>query len=360
MYYRIRNLCQVEVYERRIMNKLVIPFFLFFFTGIIMGQTTHENEHGFPFIKNFTATDYKAHAQNFAIVRDRNGLLYFGNFAGILQYDGEFWRLIPTEKTTKVSALGIDGSGKVFVGALGEIGMLESNFRGELFFKSLIALAGAKVPPFQDVLQIIPTQDGVYFITKKIIFKWHSGQLENWKPEYEIISGFNVYQTLYLQVKDKGLMIFRNGTLNPVEKGDLVSGAIEIKAMLPYPGKQVLIATGTQGLYLIDSTGVRKFLTRSDNLFMKNLITAGVALSDGSYAIGTSRKGVIIIYPDGEVKQIIDKKAALHNENVQALFADDNNILWAALNNGIAMIETPSPLTFFDEKSGLNLSLIHI
>ncbi len=342
------------------MNKLVIPFFLFFFAGIIMGQTTHETEHGFPFIKNFSAADYKAHAQNFAIVRDRDGILYFGNFAGVLQYDGEFWRLIPTEKTTKVSALGIDSSGKVYVGALGEIGTLESDTHGKLSFKSLIASAGAKVPSFQDVMQIFPTQDGVYFITERIVFLWHNGKLDYWKPEYQIISGFYVYQTLYLQVKDKGLMIFRNGILNPVANGGFVSDAVEIKAMLPYPGNQVLIATGTQGLYLFDSTGMRDFITQSDDLFMKNLITCGVSLSDGSYAIGTSRMGVFVIETDGKVRQIIDKKASLRNENVQALFADDNNMLWAALNNGIAMIEIPSPLTFFDEKSGLNGAVNHI
>lgn len=342
------------------MNKLVITFFLVFFTAIAIGQTDQGSEQGFPFIKNFTPVDYKAHAQNFAIVRDRHGMIYFGNFAGVLQYDGEFWRLVPTEKTTRVSALAIDSSGKVFVGALGEIGSLEPNSRGELYFKSLFPPNAAEIPSFQEVLQIIPTRDGVYFITQKIIFKWHNGKLDNWKPEYEILSGFNIYQTLYLQVKEKGLVTFRNGKLAPVAKGELVSGAIEIKAMLPYPNNQVLIATGTQGLYLLDSTGVRDFITRSDDLFMKNLITSGVALFDGSFAIGTSRKGIIIIDRYGEVEQVIDKKASLHNENVQALFADDNNILWAALNNGIAMIETPSPLTFFDEKSGLNGAVNHI
>ena len=336
------------------MNKLVIPFFLILLAGITTGQNNFRNESGYPFVKNFTPADYKAHTQNFAIVTDQAGMVYFGNFAGVLQFDGEFWRLIPTEKTTKVSALAIDGSGKIYVGAFGEIGTLKTNHYGELQFKSLFDTTLKPAPLFQEVLQIFPTTDGIYFITKKIIFRWQNGKMEQLNPEFDIISGFHVSQKLYLQVKERGLMIFKNGKLNPVVKGNMVSGAIEIKAMLPFPGNQVLIATGTQGLYILDDNGVRDFITKSDDLFMKNLITTGVILSDSTYAIGTSRQGIIIIFPNGEVKQVIDKKASLHNENVQALFADDNNVLWAALNNGIALIEQPSPLTFFDDKSGLN------
>ncbi len=343
-----------------IMNKLVIPLFLLFFTGIIMGQKPPENEYGYPFVKNFTSADYKAHAQNFAVVRDQQGMLYFGNFAGVLQYDGAFWRLIPTEKNTKVSALAIDGNGQIFAGALGEIGMLEADAHGGLNFKSLIVSNGLPVPSFHNVLQILPTNQGVFFVTKHIIFKWHNGKLDTWNPECEILSGFMVAQTLYFQVKDKGLMVFSNGILTMVAQGELFSGAIEIKAMLPYSGNQILVATGTQGFYLLDRNGVRVFRTPSDELFMKNIITTGVALADNSYAIGTSRLGVIIIDRDGRIRQIIDKKADLLNENVQALFADDNNILWSALNNGIAMIGTPSALTIYDEKSGLKGAVNHV
>ncbi|MFZ4562546.1 MAG: sensor histidine kinase [Bacteroidales bacterium] len=346
--------------KRRIMNKLVITFFLLFLSGIITGQPTKENEQGFPFIKNFSPAIYKAHAQNFSITRDPSGILYFGNFAGVLQYDGEFWRLIPTKKTTRVSALACDSLGNVFVGALGEIGVLAPNAQGDLIFKSLIDSTAISVPSFRDVLQIFPTKDGIYFITKNIILVYQGGKLELIKPDYEIIAGFHVDNILFFQVKEKGLMRFKEKTMIPVPGGEIVSGAIEIKAMLPYPDNQILIATGTQGLYLLDANGIRNFVTQSDELFMKNLITSGVALFNGTYAIGTSRKGVIIIDPNGHLRQIIDKKAALRNEYIQGLFADDNNILWASLNNGIAMIEVPSPLTFFDEKSGLNGAVNHI
>lgn len=342
------------------MNKLVISFLILMVAGAANGQGNFEEECGYPFIKNFTTVEYKAHAQNFAIVSDHSGILYFGNFAGVLQFDGEFWRLIPTENTTKVSALAADSSGNIYVGGMGEIGTLKTNARGDLQFVSLIDSAAADRNPFQEVLKIFATRNGIFFITKSVIFKWFHGTLTATTHNQEIITGFHVNDQLFFQTKSKGLMTIRNNKIIPVGNGQMVSGAIEIKAMLPYANNQILIATGTQGLFLLDDQGVRDFITTSDDLFMQNLITSGVLLADGSYAIGTSRKGIIVIYPDGKVKQIIDKKASLRNDYVQALYVDNDNTLWAALNNGIAMVDAPSPLTYFDDKSGLNGAVNHI
>ena len=346
--------------KRRNMKKLAIPLLLILIAGIAVGQTTGWNEQGFPFIRNFPATEYRAHAQNFAIVRHPSGMVYAGNFAGVLQYDGTRWRLITTARTTRVSALGVDASGKVFVGALGEAGCLEADSRGELFFRSLIDTTGP-VPAFQEVLQVLPASDGVWFITRKVLMRWNSGKMEMWQPEEDVMSGFYVNQTLYLQVRDKGLVKFRNGVVEPVVNGERVAGgAIEMKAMLPYPGGRALVATGTQGFYLLDNDGLAKFSTPSDGFLMENFINSAVVLSDGTYAVGTSRRGVVILAPDGSRKQLIDRRASLRDEYVRGLFADSGNVLWAALNNGISMIEAPSALSFFDEKSGLGGAVIQM
>ena len=42
-------------------------------------------ETGFPFIQNFSARDYNAHQQNWAVVQDPRGVMYFGNVAGVLE-----------------------------------------------------------------------------------------------------------------------------------------------------------------------------------------------------------------------------------------------------------------------------------
>ena len=336
------------------MLKLFIPSIFLVCFGFLSIPSHAGKEIGFPFLKNFQASQYKAHAQNFAITRDKNGILYFGNFAGILQFDGEFWRLISTKKTTKVSSLAIDDNGTIFVGARGEIGYLSAGDDGNLVFTSIPDQTGIKIPSFFEVNYTYATDQGIYFITRNEIFIWFKGKLEIWKSDHEIISGFFIQNRLYLQLKDKGLVIYRNKSLTPVKKGDIFSGAIEIKALLPYSDKQILIATGTQGLYLLGKNEITDFTVNVDAYFEKNTITSAIILRDGTYAFGTSRNGIVIMNPDGTMKQIINKKADLQDNYVQSLFADENNILWVALNNGISMIELPAPLSYFDEKSGLN------
>ncbi|MEI7981060.1 MAG: triple tyrosine motif-containing protein, partial [Bacteroidota bacterium] len=341
------------------MNKLLVPLLVFFGMAPSMAQMTHRGENGYPFVKNFEANQYKAHAQNFAITSDKQGIMYFGNFAGILQFDGEFWRLIPTAKTTRVTSLATDSLGTVYVGARGEIGMLDTDKQGEPFFKSLTDSTNKDLG-FLDVLQIFPAPGIIYFITKKYIWMLKHGKIERFSPENEIIAGFYLNNTLFLQIKSVGLVRYDDGRLTLVPDGEIFAGAIEIKALLPFPSNQILIASGTQGLYIMGTSGIKPFATQADDSFRESLITSGVRLNDDTYAFGTSRQGVIILNPEGSVKQIIDKKADLYDQNVQALYADNNQILWTALNNGIAMIEIPAPLSYFDDKCGLNGSVNHI
>ncbi len=333
------------------MNNKIIAFLLLILPMVFSGQSLRDQ--GFPYLKNFSPVDYNAHTQNFAIVSDTHGLMYFGNFAGVLQFDGETWRLIPTEKTTKVSALAIDSSGTVYVGARDEIGFLAPDKSGELQFASLLTGQKEVYPAFGEVKNVFVTGNSLFFIAQNCIFTVKDGNLSVWNAPLEISGSWYVNGLIYLQIKELGLVSFHNGQVSPVEGGKTFSDAIEIKAMLPYTNETLLIATSTLGLFFLENRTVKEFKTPVNDFLMKNLVTCGIKLSDGSFALGTSRQGIVLIDKNGDVLQLIDKKASLRNNFVQALYSSNNNIIWAALNNGIALIETPSQLTFFDEKSGL-------
>ena len=333
------------------MHNLIIAFLFLILPVVSVGQTGHET--GFPYIKNYTTAGYRAHAQNFAIAGDHHGLMYFGNFAGVMQYDGETWRLIQTEKSTKVSALAIDSAGKVFVGARGEIGFLETNADGKLQFISLLKDLKTDYSPFYDILQIFIVHNIVYFISENAVFSLNEGNISVFETPNEVLGAFLINDLIYLQIKETGLMSFQNGQLKKVGDGQLFSGAAVITAMLPYKNDELLIATSTQGLFLLVGESLQSFKAQVNDLLMKNPVTSAISLSDGTFALGTSRIGVIIINKEGDIQQIIDEEASLQNSFVRALYKSNDNTLWAALNNGISMIEIPSTFTYFDQKSGL-------
>ena len=66
---------------------------VFLFPCITNAQS--ESEKGLPFITNYHPNKFKAYPQNWSIIEDNRGTMYFGNQGSILEYNGVKWRKIP-------------------------------------------------------------------------------------------------------------------------------------------------------------------------------------------------------------------------------------------------------------------------
>jgi len=333
----------------------LIPVLAVFFTlsTSFLQAGDHDGETGFPFIRNFSADDYKANTQNFAMVQDHRGVMYVGNFSGILEYDGAGWRVITTRNITKVSSLACDSVGRVWAGARGEIGYLAPGPQGRMQFIPLEDRLDAAERDFLDVIATFATPQGIYFVTDKSILLFQHQSFTAWHAGGTIQDAFFIFNELYYCVKDQGLMRLHDGRPQTVAQCRDLPQATEVTAMIPAGGDSVILGTPNQGLFLMTRGGVAKWATAADPLFLSSHITCGLKLSDGSYMFGTARRGLIVIEADGQLKQVIDKTAGLRNDEVAALFIDRDNDLWVALANGLALVETPSPLSSFNEHNGL-------
>jgi len=92
---------------------------------------------GMPFIRNYRATEYNGHNQNFDIICGNRGMVYVANFEGLLYYDQSEWRMIHTPGNTRVTALFHDGKGRVWAGGYNYMGYLEADARGILTLHAL-------------------------------------------------------------------------------------------------------------------------------------------------------------------------------------------------------------------------------
>ena len=80
---------------------------------------------GIPFIRNYTATEYGGHNQNFDIMTGDDGTVYVANFEGLLYYDHAEWHMLHTPGVTRITALFRDSKGTIWTGGYNYIGYVE-------------------------------------------------------------------------------------------------------------------------------------------------------------------------------------------------------------------------------------------
>lgn len=128
-------------------------------------------ETGSPSLRVFSPKEFGADVQNWAIVQDPRGLIYVGNNDGVLEFDGARWRLIRVANRTTVRSLAVDASGRVFVGAQGEVGTLEPDPSGQMQYVSLLNQIPSEERGFADVWTTFATKQGVVFCSATRIFR---------------------------------------------------------------------------------------------------------------------------------------------------------------------------------------------
>src|SRR5580704_16930415 len=94
-------------------------------------------ETGTYVFQRYSAKQYGANPQNWGVAQDKRGIMYFANTDGLLEFDGNSWRVIG-QPGKSVRAVGVDDSGTVFAGGVGEFGLLKPDSTGTLKFISLV------------------------------------------------------------------------------------------------------------------------------------------------------------------------------------------------------------------------------
>lgn len=336
-----------------------ILLFLFFTSAI---QIFCQIPLGTPFIKNYTQKQYKASTDNWSIVQNKKGIMYFGNASGVLEYDGNNWNLIPVSNASLVRSLAIDSSGIIYVGSVGEIGFLSPDNNGALIYHSLLNKLPEDERDFADVWKTFVTADGVYFHTFTKLIRINKNSVKIWKPETSFHFCFNVNNKIYVNEREKGLKYILGNELSIVRDGEF-SASLRIYAMLNYSNDQVLIATREKGLFLMKEDEVKgdsciKYFPSSINSHLvNNQVYGGINLSENRYAFATLLGGVLITDKKGNLEQILNKQSGLQDDNVNYIQTDQQNDLWICLGNGISRAEISSPLTFIDDAKGLKGSV---
>lgn len=122
--------------------------------------------------------DLDVFPQNNAIAQDADGIVYVGNADGVMEYDGERWRLIPTDNGDLVRSLAVGPDGRVWVGGYDSFGWLERDAAGQAHYRALDARFDADLQGrgYADIWQVLVMPEGVYFrAVRDLFFIAHDG-----------------------------------------------------------------------------------------------------------------------------------------------------------------------------------------
>jgi signal transduction histidine kinase/CheY-like chemotaxis protein len=304
-------------------------------------------EEGRPFIRGYRPIELGGGGQNWAIVQDPRGVIYVGSQSGVLEFDGANWRLIETPNLDTVRSLAVGEGGRVYVGGVGEFGYLEPDASGQQRYVSLADRVPRDSGPFTDIWRTFATPSGVYFQSERLLFRWDD-TLHVIRPASYFNRAAVVDGRLYLAMPESGLNVLEGDTFRPLP-GTASLGREVYGVVLPYDDRRLLVGTRFDGLFLYDGTSLAPFPTEVDELLKSASLYRGLVLPDGTIALATTSGGFAIVDRQGRRVAVLDQAHGMPSNAVYHLMADREGAVWAALERGIARIETPSPASFFDE-----------
>ncbi len=365
-------------------------FFLCFFIYF-----SSKAQIGKPFIHNYSLKEYKGHIQNWSLAQDSRGVMYIGNGDGILEFDGNNWRLIPITNS-KGSGFSMFYSNfqkreqdKIYVGAANEFGYLSSNEEGYLSYESLSNRLDSSIQ-FDRILKIVQqkteeSNEVIFYdiLLRKIFILEHHPinqtlQLDTINyTTYQVI--FNINERAYFWDLSKGLQKIENKKFAPIlansfyenhlvdfmEKETDSSFLISARAYFiseenkPIPINRKLYRISTSNFEKNKPEDVSKeypdFLSFLDSInYVYGTYNKVIRLPSNQIAILDRRSGIYVLSEKGILQQKITQETGLLTNTIYNMLATDKGNLFVAMNKGIAHVETASPISFWDKNSGLD------
>ncbi|HEY4789234.1 MAG TPA: hypothetical protein VIH57_24460, partial [Bacteroidales bacterium] len=345
------------------MHPFTRKVFVFLYFLVTACEISHcqIKDMGLPFIKNYSRENYNSGSQNWDIIQDANGFIYFANNSGILEFDGNNWRNYKVSNESVVRSVAFGDDKRIYAGAFNEMGFLEKASNGKLNYRSLVPLIPKSYRNFDEIWRIFQTDFGVVFQSFNYIFILKNNKFEILKPFSSFGFSFYINGKYYVVDREKGILVYNNGVLLPIEESPRFTDT-EIRFILPSKDNRLIIGTLTQGIFECDGYQIKPWDTKVNQLLKTNQLFSGISLGEGNFAFGSVQDGIFISDANGNILQHIDRVKGLQNNTILSEFKDKSGNLWLGLDNGISYLEISSPITYFNYCYGIETgyaSIVH-
>ncbi|HWK06202.1 MAG TPA: triple tyrosine motif-containing protein [Puia sp.] len=297
-----------------------------------------QNTIGIPDIVNYPKDVYNAGTQNRGIVQDKNGVIYFANYDGLLSFDGTYWKNYPLPNKTAVRAVAIGPDNKIYAGGQNDFGCFSPDRNGRLLYTSLKGLLSEKNYSFTDIWNIVAFGNDIFFRSREKIFQLSNHTITVYPAATEWVFLGLSNNHLIAQDGKNGLLEFSSGLWAPFVKKSALPADYLATDIFSIGKDSSFLTTVNTGFFILCNDTITPFRFAGPDPFQKERILTAIPVNKDWIAVGTNLDGAYIMNKKGEIIENLSRKEGLQNNNVLKLFLDKNNNLWLGLDNGIDFI----------------------
>jgi hypothetical protein len=302
---------------------------------------------GNPGITNYTPPDYHAARQNWALTQDQQGIMYFANKSGLLEFDGVRWQLHTLPGDRGVRTVAFDPlSQRIYCGAFEAFGYWERDAFNALKYYSVSDSLHSYTLHNDEIWSIDFVGDTVIFRSFAAYFSYCKGKIQAATFPATCLAMSKIHNDVYAATID-GLYVLRGDRFELLRGGRQFAGDRQVNSLLPFDDKRVLLVTQSDGLYLYDGASYKRWTTVADELLIRSQVNRALGIRDSLFLFGTIMNGVVAIDRQGKQRWHLNQANGLQNNTVLGLFEDREGNVWLGLDNGIDCVAATSSLYFY-------------
>ena len=295
------------------------------------------------FIVNFDKSLYGKGTQTWQIAPYDDHWIYFANKNGMVQFDGNVWKVFPMNNFSDVrSVLASTIQKRIYVGGINEFGYYEPAEDGELVYHCMSDTLGADSRFLGNVWGIHEADNILYVQGDDRVVKYLNGKYTTIEMDAKIDCSNMVNGILYIGT-DRGVWVLVGNTFFPLQGAESLASN-RIRGIIPHKGGGVIIVTAYDGLFYSNGRTTVPFITGAEDFMRENEVFC-VASQDDKIALGTIHKGVLLIDCATMNVKYFNENNGLRNNTVLSVAFDSQGNLWAGLDSGVDYISLSSSFT---------------
>ncbi|WP_176214778.1 sensor histidine kinase [Reichenbachiella faecimaris] len=292
-----------------------------------------------------------------SIAQDLNGLMYFGTYDGLIQFDGERWIKLPPYDLVQSVAIGEDN--RIFIGMRSDFGYVSLDKNREPKFYSLKHLLPEDASEFGHIWKIASTSQGIYFQSEKYIFKYFNNSLKVFQAE-NIYFMYGIEDSIYFQKMDKGIFHLKEGTSSlkiddVIFDNPLVTALRKVghDSLLIFSQKKFLRKSSChESVFLFTKGDVHPIALGQAGDYISGIYD-GCVLGANIMVLGTLNDGIYFYTITGQKIAHINKENGLKYNAINALFIDRESNIWIGHDKGLSKLKVEPHINKYDDKGAL-------